>query len=108
MSELIHWISPEECLPPHGISHPNKVFELAEKMQENGWGKGQEPLVGYWLNGWFQLLSGTHRHGAAILVGLAKIPVVMRPIQRVKEAFGDLEKWHEIMKTASAAVDSND
>jgi hypothetical protein len=80
-------------MPPHRITHPDKLYDFAEKFIVDGWGEQQEALVGYPLDGKIQLLSGTHRHAAAILAELSRIPVIVKPIKDVKDAFGDLDKW---------------
>lgn len=92
------FIQPQKCIPPHRISHPNKLYELANKFVENGWGDKQESLVGYFIGKDLQLLSGTHRHGAAILAGLETIPVTIKYLNDVEESVGDLDRWKEIMR----------
>ena len=56
-------------------------------------------LIGYWSGLDLQLLSGTHRHGAALIAGLDRIPVVIKPREDVEAAVGDLELWREVMRT---------
>lgn len=79
------------------------MLDLANKFIISGWGDKQDALVGYPYPGErsnkIQLLSGTHRWGAALLAGLSRIPVIVKPIEDVKDAFGDLDKWREIMRT---------
>ena len=93
---MIMQISPSECIPPHGISHPDKLIDFANTMLNNRWGHFPI-LIGYPHYDKIQLLSGTHRHKAAILAGLEKIPVKIWPYEKVVDACGDLDKWKIIM-----------
>jgi ParB-like chromosome segregation protein Spo0J len=97
-------ITPALLTPPHRVSHPEKLAELAERFVERGWGENQEALVGYPIDGSIQLLSGTHRHGAALLAGLEAIPVVVRAREEVEAAFGDLGAWRGIMATVWVTI----
>lgn len=90
-------INPKDCIPPHRVSYPNKVIDLANKFVKKGWGKYHLPLIGYYINKKLQLLSGTHRHAAAIMAGLDRIPVLIRGIKEVKDAYGNLKKWEKLM-----------
>jgi ParB-like chromosome segregation protein Spo0J len=83
--------------PPHKVTRPEQVVELAESMRLVGW-QGP-PLIGYPVYGYYQLLSGTHRHAAARIIGVG-IPVILRSYEEVRDAYGDLERWREIMTTA--------
>lgn len=94
---MIHWISLYNCTTPHRITHEDKLCELANRFVEDGWGVNQEALIGYTDGYKVQLLNGTHRHGAALLAKLNKIPVVLRTKQEVESAVGDLNKWNELM-----------
>jgi hypothetical protein len=93
----LRMLSPRSCIPPHGVSHPEKVYELANKFILYGWGENQLPLIGYPLKGKIQLLSGTHRWNAAKLAKLELIPVLIRKRKQVENAVGDLDKWKVIM-----------
>lgn len=87
-------IDPTECLPPHRITHPEKLDELRESMSEHGWLGG--PLAGYRLrNGAIQLISGSHRVIAARLAGLKRIPAKVHPEWHVRSVWGT-DEWSSL------------
>lgn len=89
---------PASLLPPHRVTRPDQVAELADDMRARGW-QG-EMLIGYRLYGQqgpVQLLSGTHRRAAAIRAGLP-VPVQVYNGATVERAYGDLEKWLALMR----------
>ena len=94
MPEFV-WATPKACDAPHTPMHPEQVAVLAEAFQQ-GWDCSKPALVGYRLDGRIQLLSGSHRHAAAAIVGLA-VPVVVWPEKDVQEVWGDLTLWATIM-----------
>lgn len=90
-------LDPAALLPPHRVTRPEQVEELAADMQNRGW-RGAD-LIGYRLHGQHgpvQLLSGTHRQAAAKSIGM-HIPVVIYNRATVERAYGDLERWHALM-----------
>ena len=96
ITSKIVWINPEDCIPPHSISHPDKLCDFANLMYNEGW-KDFPILIGYPLGNKIQLLSGTHRHRAAFMAGLNKIPVKVWPNEIIEDSFGNLDKWKMIM-----------
>lgn len=90
------WVSPNDCIPPHGLDMQssrdyNKVDMLTEEFKKNGFDLNMPALVGYPLNGKIQLLSGTHRLLAAANAGI-KIPVAMWLRSYVERLWGT-ESW---------------
>lgn len=96
------YYSPKIFLPPHEVTHPQKVIALANSMWQNGW-RGPS-LVAYRLpdNTGFQLLSGTHRQAAAIELN-RMIPVVILPWDVVEAAWGT-DRWRAIMMAGHDAI----
>ena len=91
------WIHPSRLIPPHDVTHQNRVEGLAASMEADGW-RGED-LIGYqWSDHRIQLLSGSHRLEAAKLAGLLRIPVVIYTHGQVWAAWGDTEKWQQLMK----------
>lgn len=95
-------LDPKECVPPHkldltpGSRDSIKVEYLANQFRQDGFGKKYSALVGYPLNGSIQLLSGTHRHEAAIRTGI-KLPVSLYPRAYV-EAYWGTDKWKDLIQ----------
>lgn len=98
MDQGLHYLHPNECMPPHGVSHPNFIVDLANKFAENGWNSEHPALVGYPWEGKVQLLSGTHRWFAATKAELEKIPVYVYPHALVEYVWGT-DAWKVMMKT---------
>src|SRR4051812_34538074 len=92
-------IDPEELLPPHKITHPEKAVAMAQDMLVNGWDHSKPDLVGYYSGGMLlgpiQLLSGTHRRAAAVCAGI-KVPVKVWDKWYVESAWGTPE-WTQVM-----------
>jgi ParB-like chromosome segregation protein Spo0J len=95
------WLPTCACDPPHGISHPLKLAELEDHFLEHGWDLQAPALVGYIFNGRVQLLSGSHRWAAAVRADL-RIPVVIRPLEEVQAAWGNLPAWSVLMTAPPA------
>jgi hypothetical protein len=96
MDSYLKLVDPLSCIPPHRVSHWEHVDELCASMEENGW-LGPS-LVGYYWQGHLQLLSGTHRCQAAILAKPKMlVPVRIYDAWDVQMAWGNLDKWTEIM-----------
>lgn len=98
MESYVKLVDPQSCIPPHHVTNWEHVDELCASMEEYGW-QGK-PLVGYYWQGHLQLLSGTHRGQAAVLAKI-KIPVRIYDAWDVQMAYGDLDKWMEIMNAES-------
>lgn len=86
--------SPAKLVPPHKITRPEQVDQLTASMEEGGW-QG-DPLVGYWICGELQLLTGTHRRAAADRANIL-VPVIVYSYQEVLGAYGNLEHWNRII-----------
>lgn len=90
--------APADLVPPHRVTRPEQVDDLAVDMQTRGW--VGDPLVGYpdetIRTAPIQLLSGTHRRAAAERVGIP-VPVVVRTFAEVVAAWGDLDLWQKLM-----------
>lgn len=98
----VTWVDPQDCDPPHGLDlslarHANKVNALIEAFAINGFDQNHSALVGYPLNGRIQLLSGTHRHTAAVATKI-KLPVTLWLRSNVEETWGELQEWMKVMK----------
>lgn len=98
----VSWIDATDCDPPHSLDltiarHANKVNMLAGAFETDGFDRRYPALIGYPLNGRIQLLSGTHRHMAASIIGI-KIPVTLWLRSSIERAWGNLELWLEIMR----------
>lgn len=90
------WCSALSLVAPHAITHPEKVMDLAADFAENGWDTSCPPLIGYFVEGEIQLLSGTHRQAAAVIAGI-KIPVLIWSKYTVEQAWGT-DDWPRIME----------
>lgn len=96
------WVDPSDCDPPHGLDlapgsrDSLKVEMLVEEFSKNGFDLNQPALVGYPLNGRIQLLSGTHRHTAAIRAGI-RLPVTMKLRSVVSAAWGTPD-WDNLIE----------
>jgi len=95
---LLH---PTDCDPPHGLDmSPGgrddlKVQRLERSFVESGFDQDEPALVGYPLNGRIQLLSGTHRHTAALRANIM-LPVALTLSSIVQAAWGTPEWEHVI------------
>jgi hypothetical protein len=101
--EQVSWLPTSALCPPHGVSHPDHVIELANHFVERGWDPSCPALIGYpWEQG-VQLLSGSHRWIAA---GMAEIlvPVVVVPFSEVEDSWGDLDKWKRLMRRGDGVL----
>lgn len=92
----LRWLDTRDCDPPHGVSHPDHVIELANQFDHAGWDHNRPALIGYPWEGRIQLLSGSHRWIAAGLAGIL-IPVLVVPLEVVQQAWGDLPAWAQLM-----------
>ena len=95
------WVDPTDCDPPHGLDmegerDANKVSRLQSAFEINGFDIDMPALVGYPSEGRIQLLSGTHRHRAALLCG-QKLPVTLWLKSDVEEMWGT-ELWSTVIE----------
>lgn len=105
MSAII-WVDPRDCEPPHGLdmSSPHdylKVEALARDFAAHGFDRMRPALLGYPLGGRIQLLSGTHRHAAALLTG-TRLPITLWLGSSVEEAWGRTV-WRRVMEDIPVA-----
>lgn len=92
-------LNPNECLPPHRVTRPEHRDALALAFVRDGWDPNEPALVGYrLLTGQVQLLSGSHRWDAARLANIS-IPVVIYKREDVDDAWGNVRRWFEIMRS---------
>ncbi len=80
-TRMLVWVDPHDCLPPHGLDDKSrrdmiKVHDLTMAFVLMGFDVKYPALVGYVVGGKIQLLSGTHRHMAALLAKI-KLPVTL-------------------------------
>jgi hypothetical protein len=90
------WVDPKDCIPPHGLDMESKrdyekVERLTKEFKANGFDLNMPALVGYPLEDKIQLLSGTHRHLAAIKAGI-KLPITLWLRSDVERMWGT-ELW---------------
>jgi hypothetical protein len=102
---LITWVKAEDCYPPHGLDMSwehdyNKVEMLVNAFSKEGFNKDEPALVGYPLDDKIQLLSGTHRHEAALRTDI-ELPVVVWLRSDVEKTWGKLDDWIHVMEDIS-------
>lgn len=90
------WVDPADCDPPHA-AEPTKMAKFVTAFQEAGFDENHPAVIGYPFNGRIQLLSGSHRHAAAIRTG-TKLPVTMWLQSDVQRAWGNLAEWAKVMR----------
>lgn len=101
MKPRLIWIKPTDCDPPHGLDlqwkhDSDKVADLERQFRQEGFSLQKPALVGYPKDGRIQLLSGTHRHLAAICADIM-LPVTMWLRSYVEAAWGT-EHWDDIIR----------
>lgn len=101
----LRWLPPDAFCPPHAVSHPDHVIELANLFHTQGWDRTKPALIGYPWQTTIQLLSGSHRWIAAGMAGIL-IPCVVVPYQEVEECWGDLPRWSRLMRSGDGALRS--
>lgn len=89
---MMHW---SELDPPHAAD-PYKTAVIASALQRFGWLPSEPCVLGYPLEGRTQLLSGSHRWDACRLLDRS-MPVVLKSFSEVQEAWGDIDRWAQIM-----------
>ena len=99
-ARLYVWVNPQDCDPPHSLDLSSahdwkKVAQLVEAFELAGFDKTKSALVGYPLNGKIQLLSGTHRHAAALATN-TQLPVKIVLRSDVEDKWGTHE-WSTLI-----------
>lgn len=107
MPRYVVYVNPLDCDPPHGLDLSSrhdwdKVAYLANCFARDGFDESYPALVGYPLNGRIQLLSGTHRHYAAIRTD-TKLPVTLWLRSYVQRAWGT-DKWPKLIADLPVSV----
>ena len=82
---IVQWVHTVSCDPPHRVTHPDHVEWLIDALRRDGW--DGPALLGYWLDGRIQLLSGSHRWAACQFDG-RRMPVVLRPFGDIEQLYG--------------------
>lgn len=93
----VQWLPPSACLPPHGVTHPDKLLQLYREFSASGWDLTKPVLVGYPYGEGIQLLNGSHRWAAAVEAGI-EIPVKIVPYGDVWACWGHLERWMALVR----------
>ena len=98
--DLVTWLHPTDCIPPHGLDMTSphdylKVEMLYEAFVTSGFDKKKPALVGYPLDGKVQLLSGTHRHRAALMADI-ELPVTIWLQSDIIDKWGT-DEWKRVM-----------
>lgn len=93
----VQWLRASELIPPHGMTHPEKMAVMADDFDRRGWDTSKAPLRGYLdEDRKVQLISGTHRRMAAFVVGM-RVPVVVWPSRDFVYTQWGLPGWDWIM-----------
>lgn len=90
----VFWIDPKHCDPPHRITHPQQVEGLAHSIRRFGW--DGPPLTGYFDSDRVILLSGSHRFGAALSLGI-RLPVKVYAKMQIDRVFGNVPEWKSVV-----------
>lgn len=99
---MLKWLPLTLCDPPHSVSRPNQVIDLANDFQETGW--YGPALVGYPIEGRIQLLTGSHRYAAASLCKKQTVPVYLVRLSEIEAFWGNLDQWSRILNSAPHVV----
>ena len=99
---MLKWLPVTLCDPPHSVSRPNQVVDLANDFHETGW--YGPALVGYPLNGRIQLLTGSHRYAAARLSEKDQLPVYLVSLAEVEAFWGNVGQWKRILNSAPHVI----
>lgn len=86
-------------MPPHGLTHPDKLEELIEDFQKSGWNTDKPDLIGYF---WhedckIQLISGSHRWLAARYAGI-DVPVKVYEYEYIENTRGT-DEWLRLLNS---------
>jgi hypothetical protein len=93
MPGVVVWMDARDLDPPHGLDMGSrhdreKVEALCTNFRfDGGFDREYPALVGYVRDGRVQLLSGTHRHRAALMAGV-QLPVTLWRGSDVERALG--------------------
>lgn len=85
----------KDLLAPHKITDYKKVDALVESIREQGW--IGDALVGYPWENKLQLVTGTHRLAACVILDRL-VPVHVYKRSRVWNAFGDVSRWQALIR----------
>jgi hypothetical protein len=96
MVRLIY-VHPNQCIPPHKVTHEEKLEKLIHSIQNNGW--DGPSLLGYVLDDKIQLISGSHRWAAMDFLDFL-IPVDLKDFSYVHCVYGTKE-WEDLMISAN-------
>lgn len=94
------WLSPKACMPPHRVTHDDKLEILYGEFVESGWDASKPDLLGYPFNGKVQLISGSHRWAAADLAEI-DIPVNLMTYEHVQSIWGT-DAWVTMLQNPEA------
>ena len=84
-----------DLIAPHMITDYRRVNALVDNIRQNNW--IGDCLIGYpWVNK-IQLINGTHRLAACVILDRL-VPVQVYKRSKVWEAFGDVDKWKLLLK----------
>ena len=80
-------------MPPHGLTHPDKLEELISAFSESGWDETKPRLIGYFWeeDNRVQLVSGSHRWLAARYVKI-DIPIHVYSFEYIQSIWGT-DEW---------------
>jgi hypothetical protein len=92
----IQWLKPNTCLPPHRVTHPEKLEYFLSAFTTSGWDVQMPSLVGYQRDNYVQLLSGSHRWAAANKLKM-RVPVIVYEYVQIAQAYGNIDEWEIIM-----------
>lgn len=85
------WQNPRKWSPPHRVTHEEKLEKLYFDFVENGWDLSKPNLLGYICPDGHQLITGSHRHAAAVLAGI-EVPVDVVSFYYLREIWGT-DEW---------------
>ena len=89
-------VSAIQCVPPHRVTHPEKLNELISDFKRFGWNNNKPKLIGYWFRGKIQLITGSHRWFAAEETQ-TQIPVKIYDYAYIESIWGT-DKWVKLIQ----------
>ena len=93
--KLVLMLSAADCCPPHAVTDPPRLVWLKENLLRDGWVGPY--LLGYPLDGYVQLVSGSHRYEACMQLGM-KFPVAVASKNTIELIWGT-DEWVDMMTT---------
>jgi ParB-like chromosome segregation protein Spo0J len=85
---MFRWLNPRHCVPPHRVTHEERLIALVDSLSSDGWKPGEPALIGYEEpDGTIQLVSGSHRWAAAAHLDLP-LPVYILPRAHMDAIWG--------------------